>query len=139
MEMVNLLGLDPLYTEDYLYNYLRVLLTQQELAEKLATNIQLANKASECLGNFFELGFETPGANFSYIFFRGKSLSAENPAEFPRKMIFQNFFRGKFHFSQHFFGGIFPRNFPRKKCTKNRPQVYLHEQCFCRSVSHNAA
>ncbi len=43
-ELVNLLGLDPLHTEDYLYNYLRVLLTQKELTEKLNTNIQLANK-----------------------------------------------------------------------------------------------
>jgi hypothetical protein len=45
-------------------------------------------------------------ADFSYIFLG--------------KTIFQNFFRGKF-FSQHFWGENFPRNFPRKKCTKNRP------------------
>ena len=44
LELVNLLGLEPLHTEDYLYNYLRVLFTQQELSEKLNTNIQLANK-----------------------------------------------------------------------------------------------
>ena len=44
LELANLLGLEPLQTEDYLYNYLRVLFTQQELSEKLNTNIQLANK-----------------------------------------------------------------------------------------------
>jgi hypothetical protein len=43
-ELINVLGLDPLQTEDYLYNYLRVLFTQQELTEKLNTNIQYANK-----------------------------------------------------------------------------------------------
>lgn len=43
-ELIELLGLDPQHTEDYLYNYLRVLNTQNELFEKLNTNIQLANK-----------------------------------------------------------------------------------------------
>ncbi len=43
-ELINVLGLDPQQTEDYLYNYLRVLFTQQELTEKLNTNIQYANK-----------------------------------------------------------------------------------------------
>jgi hypothetical protein len=56
-----------------------------------------------------------PGADFSYIF----------SAEILGNTIFQNFFRGKFHFFQHFLGGNFPRNFPqnfpRKKCMKNRP------------------
>jgi hypothetical protein len=63
------------------------------------------------------------GADFSYIFFHGKSLSAE----FLGKAMFQNFFRGKFHFFPTFWGENFPRNFPRnfpqKKCTKNRPQT----------------
>jgi hypothetical protein len=35
--------------------------------------------------NFFRL---PPGANFSYIFFHGKLLSAENSVEFVEKMIF---------------------------------------------------
>ena len=43
-ELIELLGLDPQHTEDYLYNYLRVLNTQNELSEKLNTNLQLANK-----------------------------------------------------------------------------------------------
>jgi hypothetical protein len=53
-------------------------------------------------------------------------FSAENSAEFLGKMIFQNFFRGKFNFFPTFFGENIPRNFlrnfPRKKCAKNRPQ-----------------
>jgi hypothetical protein len=57
------------------------------------------------------------GAYFSYIFFRGIYW----------KNNFQNFSRGNSIFSQHFLGkifrGIFPKNFPRKKCTKNRPLV----------------
>ena len=48
-ELIELLGLDPQHTEDYLYNYLRVLNTQNELSEKLNTNIQLANKVKKCL------------------------------------------------------------------------------------------
>jgi hypothetical protein len=66
---------------------------------------------------------------FSYILFHGKSLSAENSAEFFGKTIFQNFFRKNSIFSQHVFGGKFSaefsQNFPRKKCTKNQPQIGL--------------
>jgi hypothetical protein len=41
-------------------------------------------------------------------------------------MIFQNFFRGKFHFSPTFLGEIFPRNFPRKKVyEKSAPGTLL--------------
>jgi hypothetical protein len=46
------------------------------------------------------------GADFSYGFFHGKSLSAENSAEFLGKTIFQNFCCGKFHFP-NIFGGKF--------------------------------
>jgi hypothetical protein len=63
-------------------------------------------------------------ADFSYIFFHGKSLSAE----FLGKTIFQNFFRGKFHFFPTFwvkiFRGIFPEIFRRKKCTKIGPIIF---------------
>jgi hypothetical protein len=41
---------------------------------------------------------------FFVHFFCGKSLSAENSAEFFGKMIFQNFIREKFHFFPTFFG-----------------------------------
>jgi hypothetical protein len=61
----------------------------------------------------------TSGADFSYIFFRGKSLSAEKSAEFLGKTIFQNFFRGKFHFFPTCLGENFPRNFPRNIPQKN--------------------
>jgi hypothetical protein len=67
-------------------------------------------------------GPEGAGADFSHIFFRGKSLSTENSAEFLGQTIFQNFFRGKFNFFPTFLGENFPPNFPRKKCTKNWPQ-----------------
>jgi hypothetical protein len=43
------------------------------------------------------------GANFSYIFFRGKSLFAELLG----KTIFQNFFRRKLQFFPTFLGGKF--------------------------------
>jgi hypothetical protein len=67
---------------------------------------------------------------FFVHFFRGKSLSAENSAEFLGKTIFQNFFRGKFNFSPTFFfflgGGNFPRNFPKISPEKNvRKIVHL--------------
>jgi hypothetical protein len=52
-----------------------------------------------------------PGADFSYIFFHGKSLSAENSSEFVEKTIFQKFFRGKFNFSPNILWENFPRNF----------------------------
>jgi hypothetical protein len=55
-----------------------------------------------------------PGADFSYIFFREKSLSAENSAELVEKTIFQNFFRGK--------------------CTKNWP---LEMELKCEVVTAN--
>jgi hypothetical protein len=45
----------------------------------------------------------TTGADFSCIFFHGKSLSAEFSSEFLGKAIFRNFFRGKFQFSSTFF------------------------------------
>jgi hypothetical protein len=53
----------------------------------------------------------------------------KNSAEFLGKTVFRNFFRIKFLFSPTFFWGKkipqeFPRNFPRKKCTKNRPLVW---------------
>jgi hypothetical protein len=64
-------------------------------------------------------------ADFSYIFVLGKSLTAENSAEFLGKSIFQNFFRGKFNSSQHLwgkiFGGIFPKIFPGKNVRKIGP------------------
>jgi hypothetical protein len=45
------------------------------------------------------------------------------PWNFMVKRFFETFFRGKYHFSQHCWGEIFPRNFPpnfpRKKSTKN--------------------
>jgi hypothetical protein len=46
LELIELLGLEPQFTEDYLYNYLRIILTQSELVEKHNTTIQLANKVS---------------------------------------------------------------------------------------------
>jgi hypothetical protein len=76
------------------------------------------------------------GADFSYILFRRKSLSAEN--HFPQKITFRRKFREiswKNDFSKLFprkipvfpnilggkiFRGIFPEIFPGKKCTKNR-------------------
>jgi hypothetical protein len=68
-----------------------------------------------------------PWADFSYIFSRGKSLSAENSVEFLGKTIFQNFFCGKFHFFPYsFFGGKFsaefsPKIFPGKNVRKIGP------------------
>jgi hypothetical protein len=51
---------------------------------------------------------------FFVHFFHGKSLSAENSAEFLGKTIFQNFFRGKFHFFPTFFGRKFSAEFSPK-------------------------
>jgi hypothetical protein len=53
----------------------------------------------------------TPRADFAYISFHGKSLSAENSAEFLGKTIFQNFFRGKLQFFPTFLGGTFSAEF----------------------------
>jgi hypothetical protein len=69
-----------------------------------------------------------PGADFSYIFFRGNSLSMENSAEFIVKTIFQNFFRGKFIFFPIIFGGKFSAKFsaefsPEKMYEKSAPGV----------------
>jgi hypothetical protein len=47
------------------------------------------------------------GADFSYIFFRGKSL----PTEFLGKTMIQNFSRGKLDFFPTFFGGKFSAKF----------------------------
>jgi hypothetical protein len=71
-----------------------------------------------------------PGADFLYIFFRGKSLSAENSVEFLGKMIFQNFFCGKFNFFPTFFGGKFSAKFsaefsPEKMYEKSAPDVFM--------------
>jgi hypothetical protein len=38
-------------------------------------------------------------------------------------MIFQNFFRGKFNFSQHFWGKIFCGIFPGKNARKIGPEL----------------
>jgi hypothetical protein len=74
-------------------------------------------------------GVQTVGPIFRTFFSRGKSLSAENSAEFLGKSIFQNFFCGKFHFSQHFWGkifrGIFPKNFPQKKVYEKSTPVRI--------------
>jgi hypothetical protein len=59
------------------------------------------------------------GADFSYIFFHGKSLSAE----FLGKMIFQNFFPRKIPFFPTFLGENFPRNFP-----PNFPRKKMYEK-----------
>jgi hypothetical protein len=72
-----------------------------------------------------------PGANFLYIFSHGKSLSAENSVEFHGKMIFQNFFREKFHFFPTFLGGKFsaefsPKYSPEKMYEKSAPGNYVH-------------
>jgi hypothetical protein len=75
--------------------------------------------------------FGKVGADFSYIFFRGKRFSAENSAEFLGKMIFWNFFRGKFQFFPTFFGKKFsqnfPWNFPRKNVWKIGPWIRFYE------------
>jgi hypothetical protein len=56
-----------------------------------------------------------PWADFSYIFSRGKSLSAENSAEFLGKTIFQNFSaENSIFFPTVFLGENFPLNFPPK-------------------------
>jgi hypothetical protein len=93
----------------------------------VGTRVEFFGTIFEAIGLFCNAHIWSPGDDFSYIFFRGKSLSAENSAEFlEKKTIFRNFFRGKLHFSQHFWGkifrGIFPEIFPGKKCAKNRPQ-----------------
>jgi hypothetical protein len=77
-----------------------------------------------------------PGADFSYIFFRGKSLSAEKSAEFLGKMIFQNFFRRKIHFIPTFFGGKFSAEFspkfsPEKNVRKISPWDGFHLSTVC--------
>jgi hypothetical protein len=57
-------------------------------------------------------------------------FSAENSVEFLGKTIFQNFFRGKFHFFPTFWGeifrGIFPEIFPVKNLQKISPGKTLN-------------
>jgi hypothetical protein len=73
----------------------------------------------------FWVGGDCSGADFSYIFFGGKSLSAENSVEFLGKIIFQNFFPWKIPFFPNIFfwgGGEFSLKFsPEKMYEKSAP------------------
>jgi hypothetical protein len=48
-------------------------------------------------------------------------------------MIFQNFFRGKFHFSQHFLGGKFSAEFSPKFSPKFSPE-FSQEKMYEKSA-----
>jgi hypothetical protein len=69
---------------------------------------------------------QRPGADFSYIFSAENRFPRKIPRNFLEERFFKTFSAENSIFSQHFWGkifrGIFPEIFPRKKCTKNRPQ-----------------
>jgi hypothetical protein len=65
------------------------------------------------LGNFFTNSY---GANFSYIFSAENHFPQKIPWNLLKKMIFQNFFRGKLQFFPTFFwGGEFSAEFSLEK------------------------
>jgi hypothetical protein len=56
-----------------------------------------------------------PGANFSYIFFRGKLFSAENSVDFVGKNDFSKLFSRKIQFFPTFWGEKFSAEFSPEK------------------------
>jgi hypothetical protein len=76
------------------------------------------------LGDFFT---KTSGADFSNIVSAENHFPRKIPRNFLEKTIFQNFFRGKFHFFPNILGGKFSAEFSPKFSPKFSPVKNVQE------------